>query len=173
MDALATVLQELPTLSNEALREVRNRTQALLSLSTDAAPSTPSKGRKGSASAGGSLDYIYEGICFELRRRGLLKTKGIPQALWPKGYVNASNEIQEFFSLQFSAPLLVPQQLLLGRLAIEALANWLEEVDIPVGVSTLMQNVPKIPLALERSLPGYLGSGLLLVLLERRFSTDR
>lgn len=162
MDALATVLQTLPSLSADSLREVKNKTQALLSLGGSAIQQETAK------ALDPVTDYIYDGICYELRRRGLLGKGYVSKDRLPKNFAQASKEVRSFLESFFKEPLLQPQLVLLGRLAAEALAEHLGTF-MPIGPSALFKNVAEIPTALDHMLPDYLQSGLILFMLDRKF----
>lgn len=159
---LATVLCALPSLPSEELHKVSTKVKALLALRG---------GRTGKEDeinlTSSPFDYILEGIKFELRKRGLIKTNGfIPKQYWPKNYEQSVKELQSLLEGQFPYP---PEQAilnLLGRLCAEALAVYLEPV-IPISSSALMSNIHKVPTALDQMLPGYLQAGLLFVVLDR------
>ena len=162
---LASVLQTLPSLPSKELEAIKQKVQALLSLRGGC--DTTEEPDDSYDLAAPPFDYIFDGICYELRRRGLIKQNGfIPKTRWPKNFSKSSKEMREFLETQFSEPLSPAQLTLLGRLSAEALASYLEHV-VPISPTTLMSNLDKIPTALEQMLPGYLRAGLLFMIFER------
>lgn len=161
--ALATVLNILPSLPTTELNKIKSKIGALLSLREG----TEKNSIDTLCLTDSPFDYILEGIVFELRKRGLLTSKGfIPRQYWPKNYDSTAKEIRILLESQFPHPLPQPQLVLLGRICAEALASYLEPV-VPISPSSLMSNVHKIPTAIDQILPGYLQAGLLFIVLER------
>lgn len=158
---LSTVLQALPGLSSEALTEVRNKATALLSLGGGA---TSTKDRAD------GVDYILEGIYYELRSRGIIgQLTRLPEREWPSTYKAKSKEVREFFESKFPTPLTTPKLMLLGRLIADAIARSITNNpnNIPLSIKTMMLRVDQAPSALNETLPDYLGAGMLLFVLER------
>lgn len=157
---LSTVLQSLPGLSSEALVEVRNKATALLAL-----------GGGGIAEkTDGGVDYILEGIYCELRSRGIIgQLTRLPEREWPSTYKAKSKEVRAFFESKFPTSLTTPKLMLLGRLIADALARHITNnpKNIPLSIKTMMARVDQAPSALNETLPDYLGSGMLLFVLER------
>ena len=149
---LTVVLKHLPKLGRPDLEKVRQRAVFLLGV---AAPTT-----KG---APPEQDWLLDGIISELRRRGLwARTSVIPVKMLPEGYANKSAVVRLHLSKGLTKPNLRPvERMALGRLAAAALADYLTKVQVPVGPKTLLNNIDKVPLALEESFPGYWAQKLL------------
>ena len=147
---LATVLKYLPKLGRPDLEKVRQRVIFLLGV---AAP-------KGNSP---DQDWMLDGITSELRRRGLwARTSTIPAKMLPEGYAEKSAVVRAHLLKGWAKPNSRPvERMALGGLAAVALADYLTKVKVPVGPKTLLNNVEKVPLALEESFPGYWAQKLL------------
>ena len=157
--SIDAVLSCLPKLSASDLLKVKNKAQALLSLSGGAFAA--------SADEEPAIDYLLEGIFHELHRRGLLRKDGrIPAKAWPSGYRTKAANTRALLEENIGKPLSEKEKLQLGRVAAEVLARYLQH-KAPISANVLMSNVDKIPQALDAALPGYLQSGLLIVVLKR------
>ena len=147
---LTLVLKNLPKLGRPDLEKVRQRVVFLLGVAA-------SKGHSP------EQDWLLDGITNELRRRGLwARTSTIPAKLLPDGYAEKSAVVREHLLKGLAKPNPKPvERMALGGLAAAALADYLTKVQVPVGPKTLLNNVEKIPLALEESFPGYWAQKLL------------
>lgn len=151
---LNTVLSILPRLAVSELLKVKDKTNASLSLSPPT--TTPNKLREMPV-----VDYVLEGITFELRRRGLLgRDARVPYNAIPRSYNMASQDIRWW--VQDNLGLLsAAEYVAVGQLLARCLAVYFEKQNQTISASLLCQNVSKIPQALEDSYPGYLKAGLL------------
>ena len=149
---LTVVLKHLPKLGRPDLEKVRQRTVFLLGV---AAPTT-----KGNHP---EQDWLLEGFTNELRRRGLwARIYTIPAKLLPDGFAEKSTRIRDHLLKGLTKPNPRPvERMALGSLAAAALADYLTKVQVPVGPKTLLNNIEKVPLALEESFPGYWAQKLL------------
>ena len=148
---LSTVLKHLPKLGRPDLEKVRRRVVFLLGVVTPDTKGNPPE-----------QDWLLDGITSELRRRGLWSSSPIPKKLLPEGYAAKSATVQEHLlkGLAKSNPRSV-ERMALGGLAATALADYLTKVKAPLGPKILLNNIEKVPLALEESFPGYCAQKLL------------
>src|ERR1035437_19351 len=146
---LTLVLKHLPKLGRPDLEKVRQRVVFLLGVAA-------TKGNHP------EQDWLLDGITSELRRRGLWSSSPIPKKLLPEGYAAKSATVQEHLlkGLAKSNPRSV-ERMALGGLAATALADYLTKVKAPLGPKILLNNIEKVPLALEESFPGYCAQKLL------------
>lgn len=145
--ALETVLRELPHLKPEEIAKVRSRLGAAASFSK-AAPIE-------------EIDYLFDGVQCELRRRGLLGRNAVlPRRVVPVGYEQAASEVRDHLG-QSVGSLSSLDRVALGQLAARELAAYLERGKIPISPKTLLTNIDKIPSAIDASFPGYLEAGVL------------
>jgi hypothetical protein len=148
---LSTVLEVLPRLNYDELKQLKLKVGAKLSLSVGGS-SPPTQTQS---------DYVKDGIITELRRRGLLGTaKGLSPRQLPNDFDAASAEIQEFLAGHVGV-LSAVRYAALGQLAARALASFLENQGKQVTAWLLTTSVSKIPQALDAAYPGYLEAGLL------------
>jgi hypothetical protein len=156
---LQQVLRLLPQLKPAELTEVRNRLQFL---------GTPDE-------TPGTDDWLTEGIVSELVRRGLLRKQqdGFWRRSAPKGY-SANAEVQREFLIDASRkdlpgrvclPLSIQEKYALGRVVGRALADYLANTP-GFGLKVMLQNINKIPEALDASFPGYVAAGRLSLLIK-------
>ena len=105
---------------------------------------------------------MLDGITSELRRRGLWSRSPVPKKLLPEGFAEKSVVVREHLLKGLTKPNPRPaERMALGALAAAALADYLTKVQVPVGPKTLLNNIEKVPLALEESFPGYWAQKLL------------
>lgn len=149
---LSTVLLALPQLNADELKVVRSRVGASSSL---AGSSTVE------ATLGNGGDYLLEGLCQELRRRGALgREKRLPARLIPQGYAEKAADVRDYFAKHLGT-LSAGELSALGQLMGEALALYLEKRGVPIAPSTLLNNISKVPTAVDAAFPGYLEAGVL------------
>ena len=146
---LAIVLKHIPKLSLPELKAVQLRLSFLLG-------TCPSK-------AAPTDDWLLEGILAELRKRGLWARKvTFPKNILPTYYEAKAAIVRDHLLLGVAKPnLRPPERMSLGTLAAMALADYLMKVQVPVSPKTMLNNIEKIPLALEESYPGYWDQKLL------------
>ena len=148
--ALQTVLKHLPGLKPEEQQEVKKRLDFLL----------------GSKPKNDVSDWLVEGVCAELVRRGLLagKSAGYSSQLWnkvtPKSYAKDSEAVRVFLTENIFYALTVAETYALGRLVARALADYLQNTP-GFGLRMMLQQISKVPEALDASYPGYLAAGML------------
>ena len=150
---LETVLMIIPTLKPDEQLEVKKRVDFLLS-SILTHPSRPVQD-----------DWLTEGIVTELIRRGSLH-KGMDwKKVAPKGYNKSVENVREFLSRAVRKPLNTAEKYALGRLVARALSDYLANTP-GFGLKVVLQNVNKVPEALDASYPGYAASGMLGMLIK-------
>jgi hypothetical protein len=148
---LNAVLRLLPTLRPEELVELRSKVSASISLSG----SPPSTG------GGAASDFLLDGIIYELQRRGAIgrNTFAVRRAATGK-YKDEAAAIAATLNEHY--PGLSSLELITaGRVIARALANFLQNANIPVTVNTMVNNAGKGITALDESFPDYFESGLL------------
>jgi hypothetical protein len=151
---LEQALKLLPQLSPEEQLEVKKRVDYLLK----EIPTHPSRPAD---------DWLTEGVCSELVRRGYLH-KGMDwHKVAPKGYSKTVEVVREFLLKAVRRPLNTAQKYALGRLVARALADYLENVP-GFGLRVMLQNLDKATPALDASYPGYVASGMLGLLIKVR-----
>lgn len=119
-----------------------------------------------------SGDWLLPGLEHELRRRGLLARPHITVewvAHLSPDYVTESELVRKMLKSKLQKTMTHAELLNLGRTAAKALANYVEnERLVPgrtLGPRTLFQHVKDIPVALNRSFPGYVAGGMLSALI--------
>jgi hypothetical protein len=147
-EPLKEVLKLLPKLNASELEIVRVRVAFLAGTA-----STPNK----------ENDWLLEGVTEELRRRGLwMRRYAVPAKLLPSGYQEKSRVVREHLLKGLGSRKLRPVDgLLLGRTAASVLADYLIHAKVPISPKTVLNNLDKIPVALEAAFPGYWASGML------------
>lgn len=122
-------------------------------------------------------DWLTPGILFELRRRGMsyppLTEKRL-NSLSPNYFADAvpimeglRQKLKKSKERVAGARLNHAELLSFGRTIARALAEYLQPVG-PVGLKFMLNNVAKVPDALEASFPEYLASSMLWVLVGAR-----
>jgi len=149
MADLSPLLTQLRTLTPQEWTTVQARITAFHKLAGKPLPE-PTTGD----------DYLMEGLLYELRRRGHLRQED--KRFWsiPPRYTATAPIVWANLESQ-AGPLKTLERVQLGRIAMRALADYLERGNIAVGAKLLMNCVDKVPVAIERSFPGYLRAGLL------------
>lgn len=143
------LLRKLPELSSADLEKVRLRVQLL-----------SSSGKSSTKPARDADDWLADGFCLELRRRGLLTSRP-HSAIFPKAWAEKSTAVQEFLLKGFKKKLVTAEKLALAQLCASLLLDYLQRAGAPVGPKMLFANVDKVPQALEAAFPGYWASQVL------------
>jgi len=144
---LNDLLNTLPKLSHTDLELVLLRTKAAMSLNGKAADCPP-------------VDYLFEGICVELNRRGLLADTRLPKRMATPAFTASSQAGRNY--LEGYLPVLNhADKGALGQLAARPLAAYLHKRQRPVSAASLMFAVDDIPAAIDEAYPSYLAAGLL------------
>lgn len=149
---LSEVLKRLPLLSAAELLQVQQRIVALGCLTVQA------------VAAPKDFDWLLAGITSELRQRGLWAQKVIPARIVPSRYKEEAPLIRSYLLEGWSPTPNAPRAnelTILGTLAANALAERLRRAQVPVSVKTLLNNVDKVPAALDDAFPGYWSNKLL------------
>lgn len=151
---LTTVLGFIPKLEPEELQQVKNRITGFTSLGGGVLPPQTSNNYLG--------DYLFDGCLFELRRRGLMRRDGIiARNRIPSNYYEDAAEVRKLLAGHVGNKLKPVELASLGRLLARCLADYLERGMVPILPKTLLQNISKVPVALDAAYPGYLEAGLL------------
>lgn len=154
--ALKEVIERLPKLSQKDLGEVRKRLEFFVQSSPE---ETPLK------------DWLFNGIMSELRRRGLESRSARPPVSEIKraapSYQMDAERVRTALLAGLSFKPSPPELNILGVLSARALLEDLDGGPAPVCLQTMLQNVSKIPGAVDRCYPGYLASKLLGILVRR------
>ncbi len=151
---LTAVLRALPKLQPAELREIQLKTSASLTLCGKLSAQVISDRSV-------VTDYLLDGVIYELRRRGLLgQSTGLFKRLIPPAYQQASEEVRQHLNERVGI-LKSSETAALGQLSAKALASYLERGHVPISPSTLLNNISKVPVAIDASYPGYLEAGLL------------
>lgn len=155
MSELQEVIRRLPHLSKSELGEVRKRLQVLGVV--DKAPGVDKD------------DWLLTGISEELRKRGVwAKGLTVPTEI-SKNYATKAKAVREHLLAGFAVPPARMAELMaLGALAGQVLAQWLVRHKVPVRAKTMLDNVEKLPAALEDAFPNYWASRALGICLEKR-----
>lgn len=150
---LTAVLRALPKLQPHELRQIQLKAGASLALSGVTAKQIIQDDPIG--------DYLLDGVIAELRRRGLLgQSGGLFKRLMPPAYQEASAGVRKHLNERVGQ-LKAGELAALGQLSARALADYLERGRVPVSPATLMNNISKVPVAIDASFPGYLEAGVL------------
>jgi len=149
----AAILRALPHLKPEELLAVKARVNGALSLRGGAVPTPPAPLN--------DEDYLLAGIEAELRRRGLLGQRADLAYLVKQNANFGARSAEVRAGLINCGAVNATERAALGLLAARALAAYLERGHVPVAPTTLLNNVAKVPVAIDASFPGYLEAGLL------------
>ncbi len=167
-----TIRKLLPKLSAQRIQDLR------LLLDTYYAPEA--------ATNHDASDWLLSGIQDEMRRRGLgcppLTAKFVSKDVFAQAA--AVKEILTKSARRSGSSLSTTQWLALGKVCAEALAtlilSWKVEDEttqewkpVPFSVRVMLNNIAKVPEALEADFPGYLEAGLLHLLVRVRDPDDR
>lgn len=149
---LPIILKHLPNLKAKELAQVKDRINFLLGISGE----IPKPIYVGN-------DWLLEGLTVELRRRGLwLKSYPLPAPLLPQDYPAKGEAVRQHLIKGIGqAKLVNGDTRALGVLGASVLMAYLTKIKVPVGPKTVLNNLDKIPLALEESFPGYWAGGML------------
>lgn len=113
-------------------------------------------------------DWLLTGILYELSRRGMKYRQGVI----PEGrYVEDSEIVRVELTrlLNVSIPdLKYVEQLALGKVVAKALADYLVNKKLDLGLKVMLNNVGKSLEAIDASFPGYLASGVAAGFLVKR-----
>lgn len=146
------LLRRLPELSKADLEKVRHRVQVLA----------------GSAGASPALkedDWLLQGMGNELRRRGLIAGK-IWAGLLPKNWDEKSSSVREFLLKGVGSKRLNhTEKLALAQMATSRLIAHFEPWADRITPNLIINNIQRVPQALEESFPGYWASRMLGVCL--------
>jgi len=150
------IIWAIPSLNRKELETVKKTVQYHL-------------GKKASSNSIEEEDWLLAGLLAELRRRGIAN-KGdgfrIKKLSSFASFQTKSIEIRSL--LEESAPSLnIIERKYLGEIAAYELANYITWYDISLNV--LLENINLIPLAIEKSFPGYMSSKMLGIIIQHRF----
>lgn len=151
------VYNALAELSPAELGEVRSRCAAMLTLRgvTSSAPAITI------TDPHSEVDWLLCGIEEELRRRGVLgKTARLPaEAIYPRyrALATPARETLQHLLRQRARP---AELAALGRLAGECLAEYVEQMHLPVTPRTMLQHAGEAAAALDACFPGYAAGGM-------------
>ena len=138
------LLRTLPELSAVDLEKVRQRVQLLRG---GVASQTSTADLKGE-------DWLAEGFCTELKRRGLLAGGRHPR-LFPTGWEKKAAGVREFLLKGVPTKISTTEKRTLGALAAFQLIEYFQDAGIKVTPKFLFANIEKVPAALEAAFPGY------------------
>lgn len=154
-EALAKILELLPELTDNGLKEVSNHIKARTQFSTI-------------SDSGTQEDYLLSGIFYETQRLGLVETIPVYFKIRNNSSFNSYGAKSERLRIMLDRhlpDLTLPEKLALGRLCARTLSEYVEKwraIDFP----TLLANIGYLPVALENDFPGYLRSGMLKHLID-------
>jgi len=146
---LQPVLRRLPKLSDEELEQVRVRVQGLLSIRTGRTTVKPNE-----------VGWLLTGVATELKRRGLFTSRLTTFNKIVSGCAAAAAEVEAHLLTAVGHELKLPEKMALGRVAVRALADYLEG-HVTIGPKVLLQNLSKIPEAVDCAYPDYQAAGML------------
>ena len=115
-------------------------------------------------------DYLLSGILHEMEVRGMQDL--IPSNFYIKNkssfnsYWEGSKSVREHLELKL-INMNTSERLILGRICSRSLAKEVIQF-APIGLDSMLNNVRKIPEALDKSFPGYIEAGLIGFLLQVR-----
>lgn len=138
-----TVIKALPQLKPDELKQVRNYLDACETLSPNNSEDT----------------WLLDGLVYELARRGLFCSDVQQQNLF-KGYKRQITVLSKMLLAAVRFPVSSTQKAGLGKLVARAFADYFadrSDLSLPV----LLQNLHALPVALDRSYPGYVAAGRL------------
>ena len=160
------ILKSLPTLSEAELKRISDRIVAL---------------RVTASKPVEDDDWLFAGIVWELRRRGVLAPSSRPPvrsttSFAPK-YPEEAKDVRKGLLAGINFKPRSADLYALGALAARALADDLEGGPAPICLQVMLQNTHRMLGAVDKSYPNYLRCGLLGHLLqpakERKGSSRR
>lgn len=157
MSDLQEIIRRLPKLAPKELEQVRQRIQLL-----GGASSSPKKAEQ--------QDWLLDGFASELNRRGLwARQLKLNNPIVPSNYPQKAEGVRAHLLEGFDKerPRMV-ELVALGQLGAQALVDHFIRIRVPVSPKILLNNVEKVPEALENSYPGYWRSRRLGFCLEKR-----
>jgi hypothetical protein len=161
--AFQTLLCQLPTFSQDELKQIKTRVSALLG--SDAAVPIEDEFK---------LDWLTEGILHVLKARGLmignLPLKQIKR-MAPTDYAARCTRVRDFLLKRESPAFQGPALTALGRKVAEALVEHIMSWNTKgkgIGLPLVLACIDKVPEALDAAFPGYLESGLLYLIVRPR-----
>lgn len=150
------ILEQLPDLNIEQLKEVKKRCDYALKQKTQME---------------NPQDYLLDGILNELRNRGLGPT--VPDNFRIKNsrsfsaYINTSERVKAY--LEEAIPnMTFTQKKSIGVIAARCLAKYIESWEHIVSLETMLRHVSRIPAAIDFFFPEYASNGALRLLVESK-----
>ena len=148
------ILALLPKLSPDELKQVKTRVSFLLGQGKTKAEDKNEEFN----------DWLTLGIVYELQRRGTVAkdlNNFILKKSAPSSYVENCAMVCKHLEGRVSSSILDPVQLvILGRMVARCEADYLSFFG-EVSLRQMLCNIGNIPIAIERSYPGYVQSGML------------
>ncbi len=152
------ILTALPTLNRQQLEGIRQRASLLLQHRTHKNESIEDE------------DWLLAGILTELKHRGLSNYQNfrIKKSSSFAGFQTQSETVR--ILLEQGAPgLNLVERRFLGEIAGYELANYIKGWT-DVSLYTMLENVGKVPMAIDHAFPGYLASKMLWVVIRHKLA---
>jgi hypothetical protein len=113
-------------------------------------------------------DWLLTGILYELSRRGMkYRHEIVPEGNYAEDSEIVRSELTRLLGISIP-DLKYVEQLALGKLVAKALANYLVNKKLNLGLKVMLNNVGKSLEAIDASFPGYLASGVAVGFLVKR-----
>jgi len=108
-------------------------------------------------------DWLLPGLAHEVKRRGGSHPPLNDTTLnkLAPGYVADSLRVCRHLKDGLPVTIKHEQLLAMGRVVARALADYLQNAGVPIGLKVMLNNVAKMSEAIEQSFPGYLEAGWL------------
>lgn len=150
---LQKVLDNLPNLSRSDLEQVKVRVDFLIGVGARPVE---------------DVDWLTEGMVTVLIGKGLMLRGLNWKVVAPRNYIQDCAAVRALILDAVRRPCSLTEKYVLGRLVATALFDYLHNGFPGLGLKGMLQNVTKIPQALDASYPGYLKAGMLGALLRNK-----
>jgi hypothetical protein len=155
-----TITENLPTLSEKELRELRARIDFLLR----GAPKSPTKTNgNGAGNGAGSEDPVLMvlEVIHRLCRDHGVESRPLEALRGSHGYPAFAEKVPQVLSSLGAKTFTVPELRTLLRLSLGLTLEELTHMGVPVSASVLMNHVHRVPGVLDTHFPGYREAGML------------
>ena len=79
---------------------------------------------------------------------------------------DAADDIDGYISYGVKREINRNQQLAITCQLLRCLSNYLEELQVPISLNKIVENIHNVPTATDKSFPGYAKSGILIAIIQ-------